>query len=1100
MSFWSIIKPEETTNLFIDPVFGADDPDTAYDISATGGSSPDVVKIQTDCFEGDGCAEFDFDGASNMTMKDDVTVTATSYTLSCYIKRAGGGVVSSGNAQARFNTANVNFDSYTLIRDGWYYCVYTATATAGAREFGIFVGEDGIKTDGWQLENKAYATTLAYGSKVGNRSDGYTWSGTAHASTSARHAQERSGGRELDLTDTFNFYIQQHNGAGVPPQVVTRVNAAQLDGSIYQRAQYRERVLTLAGLFNGTSVANLHSLRNDMTDAVRRDLVTPQQSFFLRYSGNTVPLECAFYYEGGLDLVREAEIGFTEQVPARFFAPNPFWTEYGNEVAVLDTQDTLTTNYIAQKSSGTWRNLATNLNNTVRALVKTPDQSIYIGGDITAPSNYVARWNGTTIAALSSAPDDTINAMVVDGTNVIAGGAHENVERWNGTSTWTDFGTAPLGANNAIYAILVDGTDIYLGGEFTQIGGKSINYCAKLDTTTGIISEIDSGFNASVRAFTKQATSGDIIIGGEFTNVGDANGDYIVSYNGSSVSSLGTGAASSGVFALTLDSGNSFWAGGTFTGMGGVANTNSIAYWNGIGWAAVGTGATTGNGVYGLDTDSSGDLYAVGTYTQMGGVANTTRAAKWNGSVWAALSTGLSATARCVVVDGNDDVFVGGNAFAFEVHVYKWNGSAWSGVGNLNDTVWAIDADTSDTLYIGDADSSGSALKTWTGSAWSEIGSVGSNVYAARVDGSDDVLIGGDFTSPFTRAGKYDVSETSTVGVFSVATFDNDINTLSRDSEGNIYIGGAYTDVNDDGTDYIVKADSSEVITYFDDVPNGIVHASVIDTSNNLYIAGAFTTVGATTVNRVAKWDGTTWSALDSGVSGTCRAIAINPTDGYIWVAGDSGLLAFYNGSVWTTVTTSTSSTIYTLAFDDDGELYLGGDFTSIGGLTITGLARYKSEVWFQTTVILPASTTVYAILIDGSEVTIGFDTAGNSTVPGTTTVTVNSTANTFPVFEITGPGDLRQITNETTEKTIQFTDLTLGATETVTLDLGIFAKSLKSDSRIPEKINSKMLQSDITQFALQKGNNDISVLVTDASSSAIMRWKLTHLSVDGGV
>ena len=47
---------------------------------------------------------------------------------------------------------------------------------------------------------------------------------------------------------------------------------------------------------------------------------------------------------------------------------------------------------------------------------------------------------------------------------------------------------------------------------------------------------------------------------------------------------------------------------------------------------------------------------------------------------------------------------------------------------------------------------------------------------------------------------------------------------------------------------------------------NGTVNATAVDGSGNLYIGGSFTFVGTVAANRIAEWNGTSWSALGSGV------------------------------------------------------------------------------------------------------------------------------------------------------------------------------------------------------------------------------------------
>jgi hypothetical protein len=56
---------------------------------------------------------------------------------------------------------------------------------------------------------------------------------------------------------------------------------------------------------------------------------------------------------------------------------------------------------------------------------------------------------------------------------------------------------------------------------------------------------------------------------------------------------------------------------------------------------------------------------------------------------------------------------------------------------------------------------------------------------------------------------------------------------------------------------------------------DGAVREMVVDDSGNVYVAGDFTVIGGVAANRIAKWDGSIWSKLGSGISGpagaTCR-------------------------------------------------------------------------------------------------------------------------------------------------------------------------------------------------------------------------------------
>src|SRR5262249_23542673 len=123
---------------------------------------------------------------------------------------------------------------------------------------------------------------------------------------------------------------------------------------------------------------------------------------------------------------------------------------------------------------------------------------------------------------------------------------------------------------------------------------------------------------------------------------------------------------------------------------------------------------------------------------------------------------------------------------------------------------------------------------------------------------------------------------------------------------------------------------------------NSWVNALAVSGSN-LYAGGAFTNAGGTAANYIAKWDGSNWSPLGSGVSGEVWALAVSGTDiyagGYFTDAGGAAAnyIAKWNGSTWTTLGGGVagrdniyhSPVVYALAVSDN-DLYAGGIFTTV--------------------------------------------------------------------------------------------------------------------------------------------------------------------------
>src|SRR5437016_9536958 len=84
------------------------------------------------------------------------------------------------------------------------------------------------------------------------------------------------------------------------------------------------------------------------------------------------------------------------------------------------------------------------------------------------------------------------------------------------------------------------------------------------------------------------------------------------------------------------------------------------------------------------------------------------------------------------------------------------------------------------------------------------------------------------------------------------------------------------------------------------------VDAAAVDGSGNLYIGGGFTIVGDVFANRVAKWNGSSWTALGSGLNNTVVALAVSGSDLYAGgefttaVGSAANRIAKWNGSSWT--------------------------------------------------------------------------------------------------------------------------------------------------------------------------------------------------------
>ncbi|GFO81508.1 MAG: hypothetical protein A49_11350 [Methyloceanibacter sp.] len=434
------------------------------------------------------------------------------------------------------------------------------------------------------------------------------------------------------------------------------------------------------------------------------------------------------------------------------------------------------------------------------------------------------------------------------------------------------------------------------------------------------------------------------------------------------------------------------FAGGKFSKAGGV-DAGLVAQWDGIAWNPVGGSFTPGpNGSLGelkslavLDlSDGNGPLlYAAGSFVEAENVTSTVALARWNGTNWSGVGSGVGdshATANALVAF-NNELYVGGNFLTAGQYdsqngclpqngcvnakrIAKWNPTTqtWSqvGAGFDNGEVLSLVVFQNE-LYAG-----GSFTLTngqfvnhvvkWNGTQWVQVGSGlnagggGGRVTSFLVfdDGSGSALYaGGDF---FGSSGNY----------------------ISK------WNGTTWTAVGPGFNTNEVKA-----------------LAGLVDGPNRyLYASGGFTNIsGGATVNYIARWNGTSWSALNAGLEAFGTALAVfDEGDGpIIHVGGEvctgncgtfaagtggrggrtgigrdknsrlaatfSGFVATWEPGEWSVLSNGLSDEVHAMTVHDDGSgpaLIAGGKFKPPRGprpdnpspFPTNGIAKFDGIEW----------------------------------------------------------------------------------------------------------------------------------------------------------
>ncbi|MCF7674300.1 MAG: VWA domain-containing protein [Akkermansiaceae bacterium] len=140
---------------------------------------------------------------------------------------------------------------------------------------------------------------------------------------------------------------------------------------------------------------------------------------------------------------------------------------------------------------------------------------------------------------------------------------------------------------------------------------------------------------------------------------------------------------------------------------------------------------------------------------------------------------------------------------------------------------------------------------------------------------------------------------------------------------------------------------------------NGRVDALEVSGLGYLYAGGNFTSAGGQPANHIASWNGVSWSPLGTGMNAPVSSL-IEDANLYLHAGGQfttaggvaANHVAKWNPRFglqeWTSLGTGIDAGggVNALALDLDGNLYVGGNFTGAGGLTVSHLARWDGTAW----------------------------------------------------------------------------------------------------------------------------------------------------------
>lgn len=532
-------------------------------------------------------------------------------------------------------------------------------------------------------------------------------------------------------------------------------------------------------------------------------------------------------------------------------------------------------------------------------------------------------------------------ALLVAGARFPVGTSSVSVASWNG-SQWNPVGTPPVGTCTAL---AVYGGELIAAISHSQLSSD----IAAFDGTSW---RVIGSMNGTANAMTLY--NGNLVLGGPFSWISGVVASGVVQWNGSTWSAIGVGAGgvSGTVRALAVFSG-SLYVGGDITQASGVPVSN-LAIWNGSSWAA---GAAFNNTVQVLATritlTGPGSVLFVGGRFTMVGVIPAQGIARFDAiNSWAAMGAGVPGGCSALLVRGVGMTGFELTAGAYSsLAIYRFSAGSWSALGSQAATP------TSLALFNGNYIAAGGFVRVLAADGvWIRLCGTGIDGYVRVVHKStSDVVIAGAFGS--ISGVRMNGIARGTVGawqplgsgvqggeVLAVATMPN----------GDIVAAGDFTSAGGVNANRIARWNGSVWSTLGTGVGTGLgqrVHALAVYPNGTLVAAGKFTQAGSQSVNNIAAWNGSSWSAMGNGFDAELGSLAILP-NGELVAGGSLSQTSFlstpgrWNGASWLPFPSYPNGAIAALAVLPNGELLVGGTFERVGNLVSPFLVRWSGTTW----------------------------------------------------------------------------------------------------------------------------------------------------------
>ena len=174
-------------------------------------------------------------------------------------------------------------------------------------------------------------------------------------------------------------------------------------------------------------------------------------------------------------------------------------------------------------------------------------------------------------------------------------------------------------------------------------------------------------------------------------------------------------------------------------------------------------------------------------------------------------------------------------------------------------------------------------------------------------------------------------------------------------SGSTLYAGGNFSTADGSAANYIAQWNGSSWSALGSGMSggneDGCYVTALVVSGNTLYAGGGFTMADGSAANYIAQWNGSSWSALGSGMNSFVSALAVSGgtlyAGGLFSTAGGSAAnyIAQWNGSNWSPLGSGMNNYVNALAVSGS-TLYAGGLFTEAGGSAANYIAQWNGSSW----------------------------------------------------------------------------------------------------------------------------------------------------------